>query len=136
MAKSDTIEKPGPAVPGVFELDEPYIAAMEKTGKRGASTKASPYLDAVKEAIKTGKPKGVIVEGATDDDKLKNSRAIMNQLRRAATQLSAELDADKYVKLTAKPRVQTVGNVKPFVGFTARIALVPANDEEVAADPS
>lgn len=112
--------KPAPATPGVFELNDEYLSAFNSSPSRGKTAAPSLYLDAIREAIKTGVAKGIGIEGKTDDDKEKHARKISNELRKGAKQLSAELDDGKVVRVKSAIRMQHP-KLPPFVGFTATI---------------
>lgn len=111
--------KQAPATPGVFELDDEYTNAFNASAARGRAAEPSPYLDAIKEAAKTGAVKGVQVVGKNDDEKEKHARKIENDLRKGAKQASAELP-NATVQLTVKRRMNHP-KLPPFVGFEARV---------------
>lgn len=113
-----TGSKPTPATPGTFDISGEYEAAFNATPARGKAASPSKYLDAIREAIKTGTAKGVTVEGKTDEDKVKHARNIGNELRKGAKQIGKEMGRE--IKLEQRLRLSHP-KLPPFVGFTARV---------------
>lgn len=114
-----------PATPGVFELDAEYTAAFTTSAPRGRQTAPSIYLDAVREALKTGTPKGVSIGQGDPDSQAREARKVENELRKAARQLADEAPVGSYVKITTRVRL-THPKLPPFVGFTAEHVPTPA----------
>lgn len=125
-----TVTKPAPATPGVFDLSDEHVAAIAATGTRGRAQQPSPYLDAVREALKTGAKRGVQLVGKTEDEVTKHARKVGNDLRKAGLQLTKELGLDsEVVRVTTATRTDHP-KLPPFVGFT--VTRVPKSADTPA----
>lgn len=122
-----TGNKPQAATPGVFALDDAHMTAYRTGGTRGRASSPSPYLDAIREAIKTGMPKGVAITGKTEDEQVKHARKISNDLRKGIKQLAADYPG-KVVRISSAIRMNHP-NLPPFVAFEARLEDKPAATE-------
>lgn len=119
--------KPQTATPGVFELDADHLNAYKTGPSRGRAASPSPYLDAIREAIKTGTPKGIAVQGKNEEEQVKHARRINNDLRKGIKQLASEYP-DKLVRISAAVRMNHP-KLPPFVAFEARLEDKPATTE-------
>lgn len=122
-----TTAKPQPATPGVFDLDADHLNAYKNGPARGRSAAPSPYLNAVREAIKSGSPKGIAITGKNEEDQIKNARKISNDLRKCIKQLAPEFPG-KVVRISSANRLNHP-KLPPFVAFEAKVEDKPPAEQ-------
>ena len=107
-----TVQKPAPAVAGVFELTDEQVSLLAPKSK-GRAAQPSPYLEAVRESLALTQKnpesgaKGVAVTANT------KATTIAAQLRKAGKQLSTD-EYTVHVQIWDRSE-----STPPFVGFKA-----------------